>query len=44
MRNTRLIALFGFLGLQALWVAFGSPREYLPPPPDFSRFASELGT
>ena len=43
MRNARLIALFGFLGAQALWVAFGSPREYLPAKPDFARFGRDLG-
>jgi EpsI family protein len=32
-----------FLGAQALWVTFGSPREYLPPKPDFAQFALELG-
>jgi EpsI family protein len=43
MRNSRLIALFVFLCLQALWVTFASTREYLPPTPDLTRFDPHLG-
>ena len=42
MRNARLVALFAFLGSQALWVTFGRPKEYLPPRPEFGEFAREL--
>lgn len=42
MRNPRLIALFAFLAVQAFWVTFGAPREYLPPKPDFTQFARRL--
>ncbi len=42
MGNPRLIALFAFLGSQALLVTFASPFEYLPAKPDFAPFAHEL--
>ena len=42
MASARLIALFVFLGAQALVVRFASPFEYLPPKPDFAQFSDEL--
>jgi len=43
MRSLRIAALFMFLLGQALWVTYGSPRQYLPAVPDFNQFARQLG-
>ena len=43
MPSARVAALFVFLFGQALWITYGSPREYLPAVPDFRPFPHELG-